>query len=103
MTDPRVPRIRGLALFAAIIVAIVLGVVIAVVGLAVLLAGVAVKLIVIGVIGFVVMGVGVYVATLRTRGGIASGARGTGRTRKSPGFLQGLEEKWERRNRGDRP
>lgn len=81
---------------------LVLGVVIAVIGLAVLLAGVATKLIIIGVIGFVVMGVGVYVATLRAKAGTNPGPRGSGgSSRKSSHFLQGLEEKWERRNRGD--
>lgn len=83
---------------------VVLGVVIAVVGLAALLAGVATKLIVIGVIGFIVMGAGVYVATMRAKGGSAgpaSGGRASGKSRKSSNFLQNLEEKWDRRNRGD--
>ena len=82
---------------------VVLGVVIAVVGLAGLLAGVATKLIFIGVIGFVVMGAGVYVATMRTRGGrgTARDAQSAGKSRKSSNFLQNLEEKWDRRNHGD--
>ncbi|RLY91171.1 DUF3040 domain-containing protein [Kocuria tytonicola] len=86
---------------------LVLGVVIAVVGLGVLLAGVATQLIVVGVLGFVVMAGGTFVATLRSgttaqARPAADGAttRATSGPRKSSTFLQGLEEKWERRNQG---
>ena len=86
---------------------LVLGVVIAVVGLGVLLAGVAAQLIVVGVLGFVVMAAGTFVATVRGRATptASSGAadpapRPTAGSRRSSTFLQGLEEKWERRNQG---
>ena len=86
---------------------LVLGVVVAVVGLGILLAGVATQLIVAGVLGFVVMAVGTFVATLR--GTASSPSRPDGQnarprtttgSRKSSTFLQGLEDKWEKRNQG---
>ncbi|WP_124109587.1 DUF3040 domain-containing protein [Kocuria rhizophila] len=86
---------------------VVLGVVLAVVGLGVLLAGVSTQLIVVGVLGFVIMAGGTYVATLRTKApaGEASSTAGTpggaGPAPKKPStFLQGLEEKWDKRNQG---
>ena len=86
---------------------VVLGVVLAVVGLGVLLAGVATQLIVLGVVGFVVMAGGAYVATVRGRETTHEPASGPGSARRagsgsstSSTFLQGLEEKWEKRNQG---
>ncbi|ASE10303.1 DUF3040 domain-containing protein [Kocuria rhizophila] len=87
---------------------VVLGVVLAVVGLGVLLAGVSTQLIVVGVLGFVVMAGGTYVATIRSRtargatGPSAPTAGGSGPApkKKSSTFLQGLEDKWDRRNQG---
>ncbi|RKQ36159.1 DUF3040 domain-containing protein [Kocuria tytonis] len=86
---------------------LVLGVVLAVVGLGVLLAGVATHLIVVGVLGFVIMAAGTYVATIRSRtvpGPVDSEPGARPRTpsgaRKSSTFLQNLEEKWDRRNQG---
>ncbi|MDO4256524.1 MAG: DUF3040 domain-containing protein [Kocuria sp.] len=91
---------------------LVLGVVIAVVGLGVLLTGVSTHLIVVGVLGFVLMAVGAYVATLRSSAA-PGGATGRGRSPRPPRdsssgsgksstFLQNLEEKWDRRNQGGR-
>ncbi|MDO4919969.1 DUF3040 domain-containing protein [Kocuria sp.] len=86
---------------------VVLGVVIAVVGLGVLLVGVATQLIVVGVLGFVVMAAGTFVATLRSADSTAAqdtpaapGQRAGASGRRSSSFLQGLEEKWDRRNQG---
>lgn len=84
---------------------VVLGVVIAVVGLGVVLAGVAANLIILGVLGFIVMGVGVYVAFIPAEGGMAdsnpSGPKSGGSSPKSSsGFLHNLEQKWDRRNQG---
>ena len=86
---------------------LVLGVVVAVVGLGILLAGVATQLIVVGVLGFVVMAVGTFVATLRGTASSPSRPDGqnarprtTAGSRKSSTFLQGLEDKWEKRNQG---
>ena len=82
---------------------IVLGIVVAVVGLLVLLGGVMIKSVLLGVLGFVVMGAGVYVATLRSgkaRGG--DPAKGGAPRRSSP-FLQNLAERWDQRNSGGQP
>lgn len=81
---------------------IVLGIVIAVVGLLVLLGGVVLKSVLVGILGFLVMGAGVYVATLRPVGPRAAGGKGAGTRRSSP-FLQNLEERWDRRNSGGQP
>ena len=83
---------------------IVLGIVIAVVGLLVLLGGVVVKSVLLGVLGFVVMGAGVYVATLRSGKARPDGAAGKGGgPRRSSPFLQNLEERWDQRNSGGQP
>jgi hypothetical protein len=82
---------------------IVLGIVVAVVGLLVLLGGVMIKSVLLGVLGFVVMGAGVYVATLRS-GKSRGGEPGKGGTpRRSSPFLQNLEERWDQRNSGGQP
>lgn len=80
---------------------IVLGIVIAVVGLLVLLGGVVIKSVLLGVLGFVVMGAGVYVATARSGkpGAAGRSASGGGPRRTSP-FLQNLEQRWDQRNPG---
>ncbi|MGQ1837108.1 DUF3040 domain-containing protein [Kocuria turfanensis] len=83
---------------------IVLGIVIAVVGLLVLLGGVVLKSVLLGVLGFVVMGAGVYVATLRSGKPRAEGAGGKGGSpRRSSPFLQNLEQRWDQRNSGGQP
>lgn len=80
---------------------IVLGIVIAVVGLLVLLGGVVIDSILVGVLGFVVMGAGVYVATMRSGKPRPDGAPGKGGTpRRSSPFLQNLEQRWDQRNSG---
>ena len=88
-------------------------------GLGVLLAGVATHLIIVGVLGFIVMAAGAYVATVRGRatpdkGAANPGGPGNGPSdggpsgrspsgpRKSSTFLQNLEEKWDKRNQGER-
>lgn len=83
---------------------IVLGIVIAVVGLLVLLGGVVLKSVLLGVLGFVVMGAGVYVATLRSGKPRPDGAGGKGGPpRRSSPFLQNLEQRWDQRNSGGQP
>ena len=83
---------------------VVLGVVIAVVGLGVVLAGVATNLIILGVLGFIVMGVGVYVAFIPAKGEPAApasaGPKRGGGSKSSSSFLQNLEQKWDQRNQG---
>lgn len=78
---------------------IVVGVLIAIAGVLILLMGVAWQFIPLGVAGFVVMGAGVYFATLR-RGSLRS-ASGEGRGGKSKSsFMSGLEERWDERRHG---
>lgn len=82
---------------------LVLGIVVAVVGLAGVLLGVATKLVIVGVVGFVVMGLGVYLATLRgrknrrTHGSASSAGSDSATERGSSSFMQKLEQKWEER------
>ncbi|WP_434619185.1 DUF3040 domain-containing protein [Arthrobacter sp. A5] len=81
---------------------VVIGVLIAIAGILVLLAGVAWQIIPLGVAGFVVMGAGVYVATLR-RGSPRTADTGSaaGQTRKPrSSFMSSLEERWDERRRG---
>ncbi|WP_129360964.1 MULTISPECIES: DUF3040 domain-containing protein [Micrococcaceae] len=82
---------------------LVLGIVIAVVGLAGVLVGVASKLIIVGVVGFVLMGLGVYIATMRgkSRKGkqkskSSTGSHSTSNQGQST-LMQKLERKWEER------
>ncbi|MGX5717042.1 DUF3040 domain-containing protein [Arthrobacter sp. MAHUQ-56] len=80
---------------------VVIGVLCALAGIFLLLIGVTLQNIFVGVLGFVVMGGGVYFATMRS-----SGARGSkGRTPKSgkqrSSFMSGLEERWDERRRGE--
>ena len=82
---------------------IVIGVLVMITGLLVLLGGVALQFIPLGILGFLVMGAGVYIAIAKPKfGGQAQdgSAPGTkGRTKQKSGFMNGLEEKWEERRR----
>ncbi|KTR38212.1 MULTISPECIES: DUF3040 domain-containing protein [Rothia] len=83
---------------------LVLGIVVAVLGLGLVLLGVSTQLILVGVLGFLVMAGGVYLATLRRReGGGRSEASGrTNRPRageRGVSFMQRLEQQWEDRHR----
>lgn len=89
---------------------IVLGVAIAVAGLAVVLLGVSLQNILVGVLGVVLMGGGVYVLTTRGRGH-ESAPHGAGRDdapqggpggrKKESAFMSRLERQWdERRDHG---
>lgn len=80
---------------------IVIGVLCALAGIALLLVGVTVQNIFVGVLGFMVMGGGVYFATMRNAaGGKGRSAPGTskpGKPRSS--FMSSLEERWDERRR----
>ncbi|HSU70371.1 MAG TPA: DUF3040 domain-containing protein [Micrococcaceae bacterium] len=77
---------------------IVIGALGAVVGILVLLLGVALQAIPLGVLGFLVMGGGVYYATMRRgRRKGSAGAGGSGKPRSS--FMSNLEERWDERRR----
>jgi Flp pilus assembly protein TadB len=82
---------------------LVIGVLCALAGIALLLVGVTTQIIIVGVLGFVVMGGGVYFATMRNasgaRGSSAAGMGKSGKPRSS--FMSSLEERWDERRRDD--
>lgn len=81
---------------------LVLGVVIAVVGLGIVLVGVASDLLIVGILGFLLMVAGIYWAFVPAKGEAAVPPQRAkrGGPGSSSAFLQGLEKKWENRNRG---
>ncbi|MDI3194845.1 DUF3040 domain-containing protein [Pseudarthrobacter sp. AL07] len=82
---------------------IVIGVLCTLAGIALLLVGVTVQNIFVGVLGFVVMGGGVYFATMRSAaGGQQRSAPGTGKSGKPrSSFMSSLEERWDERRRDE--
>jgi hypothetical protein len=82
---------------------VVIGVLCALAGIFLLLVGVTLQNIFVGVLGFVVMGGGVYFATMRNSTGRKqrSGGRAgkSGKSRSS--FMSSLEERWDERRRGE--
>ncbi|MCC9206436.1 DUF3040 domain-containing protein [Arthrobacter sp. zg-Y769] len=83
---------------------IVLGALLAVVGLGVLLLGITEAGILVGVLGFLIMGAGVYYATTRGRKNPPKAADGRKERESSTqrGFMNNLESKWDERKR-DQP
>lgn len=80
---------------------IIFGVLISIVGILVLLLGVGIQQIVVGVLGFLVMGVGVYVATVRKGAAKTPASDDGARVGKAKsGFMSSLEERWDERRRG---
>lgn len=87
---------------------LVIGALVAVVGLGIIIAGVSTKLILLGVLGFVVAAAGVYFATTAPKG---KGTKATGGASTCPTpsknkgnsrFMQNLENKWDERQGGSR-
>ncbi|WP_160666521.1 DUF3040 domain-containing protein [Pseudarthrobacter sp. ATCC 49987] len=81
---------------------LVIGVLATLAGVVLLLLGVTIQNIFVGVLGFVVMGAGVYYATMRGGAGkskAAGVARKPGKPRSS--FMGNLEERWDERHRGE--
>ncbi len=81
---------------------LVIGVLAGLAGIGLLLAGVWMQIILVGVLGFVVMGAGVYFATMRSSTigrSRAPGDRRPGKSRSS--FMSNLEERWDERHRGE--
>ena len=88
---------------------VVLGVLIAVGGIGALIAGVALAQLWLGVLGFIVMFAGVLIAITPGRGvhGSAGGAGRPGpgprqRTKSNQGFMDRLNDRWDRRQDGQR-
>ncbi|WP_461174585.1 DUF3040 domain-containing protein [Arthrobacter sp. Z1-9] len=82
---------------------VVIGVLCALAGVFLLLVGVTLQNIFVGVLGFIVMGGGVYFATMRSGSSGAKGAKsGTGKAGKQrSSFMSSLEERWDERRRGE--
>jgi hypothetical protein len=78
-----------------------LGALIGIVGLGVLIYGVSSQLIIIGVLGFIVMFGGVYLALSRKGGTKKTGVPGTTKNPQKSGFMSDLESKWEQRKRDE--
>lgn len=80
---------------------VVIGVLATIAGVLLLLVGVSLQNIFVGVLGFIVMGAGVYFATMRSSSGAPSSRsqRKSGKSRSS--FMNGLEERWDERRRGE--
>jgi hypothetical protein len=81
---------------------VVIGVLCALAGIFLLLVGVTLQNIFVGVLGFIVMGGGVYFATMRNSAGRkqrSGGGAKSGKSRSS--FMNNLEERWDERRRGE--
>ncbi|WP_026529596.1 DUF3040 domain-containing protein [Haematomicrobium sanguinis] len=81
---------------------ILIGALITLAGIATLIFGISIQLIVVGVLGFVVMGLGVWFATSRTSKASAPKADGPKRqpaTTPKSKFMSDLENKWDERRR----
>ena len=84
---------------------IVIGALVAVAGIALLLRGVSMEMpvsLILGVLGFLVMGSGVYYATTRGRGGTQASSPARKKEREassSKNFMSNLESKWDERKR----
>lgn len=82
---------------------VVLGVLITVVGIAGLVAGVAIRQPVVGIAGFAIMFAGVLLAVAPPRRLVGTTAEPESRTRptgRGAGFMDTLEERWDRRQEG---
>ncbi|ASN38913.1 DUF3040 domain-containing protein [Paeniglutamicibacter terrestris] len=78
-----------------------LGALTGIVGLGVLIYGVSSQLILIGVLGFIVMFAGVYLALSRRGGTKKTGLPGAPKGPQKSGFMSDLENKWEQRKRDE--
>jgi hypothetical protein len=77
---------------------IVIGILVALLGVAVIIAGVVIRLPLVGVVGFVVMFIGVLLAFSRPkRGGTADAPTEPTATATKPGFMDRLNERWDKR------
>ena len=85
--------------------AIVLGVLLAVAGVGALIAGVALNILVIGIVGFALMFAGVLIAISPGKSGAAAPAPNEGsapqsKRRSGGGFMDRMNERWDRRQEG---
>jgi hypothetical protein len=87
--------------------AIVLGILLAVAGIGALIAGVALQLLIVGIVGFALMFGGVLLAITPSKRGAAAAPPADPSTaskpgRSSGGFMDRLNERWDRRQDGQR-
>jgi hypothetical protein len=85
--------------------AIVLGVLLAVAGVGALIAGVALNILIIGIVGFALMFAGVLIAITPGKSGAAApapseGSAPQGKRRSGGGFMDRMNERWDRRQEG---
>lgn len=81
---------------------IIVGVLGTIAGVLLLLIGVSTQIILLGVLGFIVMGAGVYFATLRRTSAVKTTSGKPGKSGKpKSSFMNNLEERWDERRRGD--
>ena len=85
--------------------AIVLGVLLAVAGVGALIAGVALQLLIIGIVGFALMFAGVLIAITPGKRGAAApapteGSAPQGKRRSGGGFMDRMNDRWDRRQEG---
>lgn len=78
---------------------IVLGVLVTIAGILILLGGVATSLIIVGILGFLIMGAGVYIAMSRPKFKGDPTMAAKPHARQKSGFMNNLEERWEERRR----
>ncbi|UOE44861.1 DUF3040 domain-containing protein [Agromyces larvae] len=85
---------------------IVLGILLALVGVGGLIAGVALQLLIVGVVGFALMFAGVLIAITpgkrAARQAPAGATESSSRPRAQRGFMDRLNDRWDRRQDGDR-
>ena len=86
---------------------IVIGSLIALVGLGIIVTGVATKLIIVGVLGFIVAGAGIFWATTQSQKKPSASDAGNRKhasshkpSQESSGFMKNLEDKWDKRQNG---
>ncbi|MHA7986339.1 DUF3040 domain-containing protein [Rathayibacter sp. CAU 1779] len=88
--------------------AVVLGILLAVIGVGVLLTGVFIQQIIVGILGFVLMLAGVLLAITPSRAKRAAAAASEAPQDQppakptEPGFMDKLNERWDKRQEGDR-
>lgn len=79
---------------------IVIGILVGIVGIAGIIAGVATRLPLVGVLGFAVMFVGVLLALRRSKTPAGSPVPGASGGPQRPGFMDRMNERWDRRQEG---
>lgn len=76
---------------------IVIGILVAIIGIVAVVAGVILRQPIIGIAGFVVMFVGVLVALSSPKGGVQATGGSSRAQQPKQGFMDRLNERWERR------